>query len=266
MPYKQKPGRGPINKYGTLQQKGLIKPSVLQEKGKPATDAGGRVKMNDPTKFQQFEKFAGADAGGLRYNLLEARAKSKEQKIDRLKTGDSDEYSKKVQTKISKAEEKIGKFTEKQKKITKKREGNKGKRGFRNFLVGSTLIGASAALGAEFEEVPQERYTSFNIPAGLDPKQVPDYVNTMTRHRTSVNNPVNPATGQEITGWIDYNLDPNQPFDYNQQTGELSFTSTPSYAETGQSVYSKRKLTGWSGKTAIERIKKGVQFVKTNIM
>ena len=45
MAYKQQPGRGPINKYGPLQEKGLIKPKPLKNKGDSAKKKARRQKI-----------------------------------------------------------------------------------------------------------------------------------------------------------------------------------------------------------------------------
>lgn len=252
--FKLRGGTGNMNPFAKMAEKGLINP--LQER-KPPTDGGGRVEV-DPGKF---EKFAGKDAGGLRHAQLTARRERQKSKIENLNERE-DKYTEKVQQKISKATDRKAKLKEKIDKNISRREGKRNLRGFRNFALTTGTIGL---LGAEYKDVPQEQYTSINIPAGLDPKQVPDYVNSLTNVRTSVNNPIDPNTGKPITGWVNYNLDPNQPFDYNPQTGEMTFTSTPTHRETGDAIYSRKKLT-WNPKTAVQRIKKGVDFVKTNIM
>ena len=247
-------GTGNINPLTKMAEKGLINPL---ERRKPPTDGGERVEVQ-PGKF---EKFAGKDAGGLRHTQLTARRERQKSKIENLNERE-DKYTEKVQQKITKATERKAKLKEKIDKNIDRREGKRNLRGFRNVALASGAIGL---LGAEYKDVPQERYTSISIPAGLDPKQVPDYVNSLTNVRTSVNNPIDPNTGKPITGWVNYNLDPNQPFDYNPQTGEMTFTSTPTHRETGDAIYNRKKLT-WSPRTALERIKKGVQFVKTNVM
>ena len=252
--FKLRGGTGNMNPFAKMSEKGLINP--LQER-KPATDGGGRVEM-EPGRF---EKYAMADAGGLRHAQLTARRERQKSKIENLNERE-DKYTEKVQQKISKATDRKAKLKEKIDKNIDRREGRRNFRGKRN--VALTAL-ATGLLGAEYKDVPQEKYTSISIPAGLDPKQVPNYVNSLTNVRTSTNNPIDPNTGKPITGWVNYNLDPNQPFDYNPQTGEMTFTSTPTHRETGDAIYSRKKLT-WNPRTAVERIKKGVDFVKTNIM
>ena len=47
MAYTQQPGRGPMNKYAPLQEKGLIKPKPLKNKGDAAKKAAKRKKWKN---------------------------------------------------------------------------------------------------------------------------------------------------------------------------------------------------------------------------
>ena len=255
MAYKQQPGRGPINKYGPLQEKGLISP--LQQGDRPATDAGGRVRMGNEPKG--LERFAGKDAGGAQYKILEARAG---RQWDKMKDMEKDESANVyTSSEYQKAREKKKKFEDKQAKVVERRKGKRGLRGARNLAIGAVPV----ALGAEYKDVPQERYTNINIPKGMNPKDVPAYINSMSGSRISVNQPTDPNTGKPIEGWVNYNMTDQSSFDYDPQSGDVSFTSMPKYTETGDYVYNRKKLT-WSAQKASDRVKKIAEFARKNML
>ena len=97
------------------------------------------------------------------------------------------------------------------------------------------------------------------IPKGMDPKDVPSYVNSISTSRSSVNNP------EGVVGWVNFNMDPNEPFRYDPETGNVGFMSAQKYRETGGYINTEKKPT-WKLSTAVDRVKKAANFVKRNVM
>ena len=243
-------GTGNMNPFAKMAEKGLINP--LQEKGRPATDAGGRVKQGDKASGL-LEKFAMKDAGGLQYKLLGAREVRHHRIAGELSVEGKETYTDK--SKVQAHEKKRDKLYAKQTKVKARREGNRKLRGARNLIVAGTLGG----LGLDFEERPVETYTDMYIPKGMDPKDVPSYVNSISTSRSSVNNP------EGVAGWVNFNMDPNQSFRYDPETGNVGFMSAQKYRETGGYINTEKKPT-WKLSTAVDRVKKAANFVKRNVM
>lgn len=243
-------GTGNMNPFAKMSEKGLINP--LQEKGKPATDAGGRVKPGGKASGL-LEHFAGKDAGGAQYKLLEARAARHRRIADELSMEGKETYT--DESKVQAHDRKAHKLEQKMLDVAERRAGKRKLRGARNFAIASTF----GALGLDFEDRPKQTYTDMYIPKGMDPKDVPSYVNSISTSRSSVNNP------EGVAGWVNFNMDPNEPFRYDPETGNVGFMSAQKYRETGDYINMEKKPT-WKISTAVDRVKKAAGFVKRNVM
>lgn len=235
-------GTGNMNPFAKMSEKGLINP--LQEKG--------RVKPGDKA-HGLLEKFAMKDAGGAQYKFLEARANRHRRIAGEMKQEGKETYTK--DSEVQAHNRRAQKLENKMGDVAKRRAGNRKLRGARNFLVASTLGG----LALDFEDTPVQTYTDMYIPKGMDPKDVPSYVNSISTSRSSVNNP------EGVEGWVNFNMDPNQSFRYDPETGNVGFMSAQKYRETGDYINMRKKPT-FRLSTAVDRVKKAAQFVKRNVM
>jgi hypothetical protein len=234
--FKLRGGSGNVNPFAKMSEKGLINP--LQEQGKPKID---------------ITSLAGKDRGGLQYNLLGYRAGKKFDKMNQMeKDKNVDIYTSSKYQRIS---DKKQKLEDRQTKVAARREGNQKKRGIRNAIIAGTIGG----LGLDFEDTPVETYTDMYIPKGMNPKDVPSYVNSISTSRSSVNNP------EGVEGWVNFNMDPNKSFRYDPETGNVGFSSAQKYRETGDYINTRKKPT-FRFSTAVNRVKKAADFVKRNVM
>lgn len=247
-------GAGKMDPYSGIQKKGLITPITMVGDKRPATDGGGRVQPGGKAN-NLLEKLAFKDKGGLQYHLLGHRAGRKFDKMTQMEKDENvDIYTSSKYQKLSAKKQKL---EDRQTKVAARRAkpGHRTFRGVRNLLG----LGGLVALTAERKEVPAGMYTNLTIPKGMDPKDVPAYVNQISSSRVSMDNP------EGVTGWINYNMDPNQSFNYDPSTGDLGFESNWKYRETGDYIYTKPDWT-FSLNTAKRRIKGAANFIRQNLL
>lgn len=245
-------GAGKMDPYSGIQKKGLITPITKVGDKRPATDGGGRVQMGDKA-HGLLERLAGKDKGGLQYHLLGHRAARHRRIAGELKQEGKETYTDKSEVQAHNRRAKH--LEDKMAKVAARREGNRKLRGARNLALGFLPL----ALSAERKEVPSGMYTNLTIPKGMDPKDIPAYVNQISSSRVSMDNP------EGVTGWINYNMDPNQSFNYDPNTGDLGFESNWKYRETGDYIYTKPDWT-FSLNTARKRIKGAASFIRENLL